>query len=60
MTRLSYRIMIARKKKGILQKDIAHQIGATRAAVSKWEKGLTEPSTENLKKIAEILGVPIS
>lgn len=41
------------------QEDLAARLSITRQAVAKWEAGRSNPSTENLIRIAEILNIPI-
>ena len=43
----------------ISQEKLASLVGLTAASVSRWEKGISEPSSENLEKTAEILGVSV-
>ena len=40
-----------RKKHGMTQSELAHKIGITNRAVSKWENGMSAPSIETLYKI---------
>lgn len=40
------------------QEFVAETIGVSRQAVSKWEKGVSEPSTTNLCALAKLYGVP--
>ena len=53
------RIAEVRKEKGYTQEYIAAQLGVSRQAVSKWESGLSMPSTENLLKLSSLLEVPL-
>lgn len=53
---LSEKIRKKRKEKGLSQKMLASRLGISDRAVSKWEKGLSKPSVENLFKVSEILG----
>ena len=46
-----------RKDKGITQEELAQAIYVTRAAVSKWERGLGIPSKESLKLLCEYFNV---
>ena len=39
------------------QEFIAETVGVSRQAVSKWESGLTDPSTSNLMALAKLFGV---
>ena len=46
-----------RRRCGITQEFVAHELGVSRQAVSKWEKGTSDPSTHNLIALAELYGV---
>ena len=48
-----------REAKGYTQEFIAEKLGVSRQAVSKWEKGTTEPSTSNLFALAKLFDIPI-
>ena len=39
------------------QEYVAETVGVSRQAVSKWESGLTDPSTSNLMALAKLFGV---
>lgn len=43
--------------KGLSQEVLADHLGVSRQAVSKWEKDLSRPDTENLLSLAALLGV---
>lgn len=49
-------IRTRRRQKGLSQEKVAELTGVSRQAVAKWESGQSAPSTENLFKLAEILG----
>ena len=40
------------------QEFVAESIGISRQAVSKWEKGTSEPNTSNLMALAKLYGIP--
>ena len=40
------------------QEFVAESIGGSRQAVSKWEKGTSEPNTSNLMALAKLYGIP--
>lgn len=40
------------------QQDIAEQLGISKQAYSKWEKGLSQPTKTNLTKLEDLLHVP--
>lgn len=48
-----------REAKGYTQEFVAESLGVSRQAVSKWEKGTTEPSTSNLFALAKLFDMPI-
>ncbi|PIC76086.1 transcriptional regulator [Sporosarcina sp. P19] len=51
---LGSNISIKRKSLKISQEYVAEKLGVSRQAVSKWETNQSEPSTDNLIKLAEI------
>ena len=57
---LGERIRAARQAAGLSQEKLAERLGLTRPAVTKWESGQSAPSTENLLRLAEVLGVPVT
>ena len=50
------RINELRKKNNFSQEYVAEQLEVSRQAVSKWERDLSAPDTENLIKLADLLG----
>ncbi len=48
----------AREEKGMSQERLAEELGVSRQAVSKWEKGTSEPNTSNLMALAKLYGIP--
>lgn len=57
MMTLGERIAQLRREAGLSQEGLAEQMGVSRQAVSKWEKGLSYPDTENLLALAALFGV---
>lgn len=53
------RLREVRKSKKLTQKELAEQIGIKRNTYSDWENGKTEPSFENLVKLADLLDVSL-
>ena len=49
-----------RKYYKITQDELAHRLGVTRQAISKWETGTTIPDVELLMKLSELYGVTIN
>ena len=41
------------------QEFVAESIGVSRQAVSKWESGVSDPSTSNLFALAKLFGVTV-
>lgn len=58
--RIGERIRAAREKKGYTQAEVARVLGYTQTAVSKFERGEREISLVDLRKIANLLGQPMS
>lgn len=46
-----------RTRCGMTQELLAERLGVTRQAVSKWESGVTEPSTSNLIALAKLFDI---
>ena len=63
-TMLSTKIRYARKAAGLTQAQVAEQLGITRGAVTQWESkdeaNRTNPSTETLRRIAQVTGMPFT
>lgn len=53
------RLKILRKKKGLLQKDIAEYLGISRTTYVKWENGLHEPAFNEIEKLADYFNVSV-
>lgn len=49
-----------RKLKSLTQKELAEKVSISRSFMSQIEKGISNPSDENLKKIAECLDVSVN
>src|SRR5689334_7145573 len=52
-----FRIRGARKEAGLTQQSLANGSGVVVNSVCRWEVGATEPSSSDLRKAAEALGV---
>ena len=59
MTIFSKRLKKLRKNKGLKQQELAEILGIKRNTYSDWENGKTEPSFENLLKLADLLEVSL-
>lgn len=47
----------ARKNVNMTQKDLANACGVSESTVCSWEKGRTEPTVSQARKIGEAVGV---
>jgi len=56
---LGERIKAGRKQAELSQEQLAELIGVSRQAVTKWETNHSAPSTENLFRLADILGTSV-
>lgn len=56
---LGERISNLRKDCGYSQEYVAESLGVSRQAVSKWEKDLSSPDTENLIKLSDLLNTSV-
>ncbi len=56
---IAERIKTAREERGLTQEQLAERLEVSRQAVSKWEMGLSVPSSENLQLLEEILGISL-
>lgn len=54
------RIMLARRRAGLSQREFGKRLGISHAAVSDLETGKTKPDLDNLTVVARALGVPLS
>lgn len=50
---------MARESKGMLQSEVAKQLGVATNSVSRWENGDTVPNAINLIKLGETYGVTL-
>lgn len=55
---LEDKLVQLRNKRKLSQLKVAEELGVSRQAISRWEVGAALPSTENLKKLAVLYGVP--
>lgn len=56
---LSINLKVARKNKGLTQVELALAINTTKATISNYETGYSEPSIDTLLKLSETLEVSI-
>ena len=57
--KLEEKLVSMRKAKGLSQLKLAEMMGVSRQAVSRWEVGAAVPSTENLRCLGNLYGVPL-
>ncbi len=55
-TEISAVVIEARTESGMTQKELSQACGLTQSNISKIESGLSHPTIESLKKIADALG----
>lgn len=56
---LKEKLAALRKEKGLTQLAVAERLGVSRQAISRWESGMALPSTDNLKCLGALYGVPV-
>lgn len=49
----------ARVNAGLTQKELAEELGISNVTVVNWEKGVTEPTLSQLRKICQLSGIPM-
>ena len=59
MNELSENIAILRKQNKMSQSDLANILYVTPQAISRWERGETEPDVDTIKKLAEVFKVSV-
>ena len=52
-------IFALREQAGLSQTELADKLGVTDKAVSKWENGKSKPTTNTIRKLSAIFGVPV-
>lgn len=56
---LTDKLISLRKKNGFTQATLAEKMDVTRQSISRWEIGEALPSTDNLRRLSELFGVPV-
>ena len=59
MIRMMNQLKLMRNRKGMTQEEVAEQVGVSRQAVAKWERGETLPDIESCIRLADLYGVPL-
>ncbi len=54
------KIRACRERARLSQEKLAELVGVSRQAMTKWEKGQSEPNCENLLRLSEVLDVPVA
>lgn len=49
-----------RRTAGLTQRALAQQLGVSDKAVSKWENGAAKPTTNTLRKLADLFGISVA
>lgn len=57
--KLGEKLTFLRKQRAMTQLELAEKLDISRQAVSRWEQGTSEPSTENLISIGKLFGVSV-
>ncbi len=57
---LGLRIALARKNKGWSQTRLAEAVNQAQTTISSWERGRTEPSRNDVRRIAQVLGIDVA
>ena len=52
-------LKVLRTQRGLTQEQVAAQVGVSRQAVAKWERGETLPDIESCIRLADLYGVPL-
>ena len=54
------RIKLAREKKGLKQEKLGELIGAHTVTISRWERGINQPNSDTLSRIAHVLETSVA
>ena len=57
--KLSEKLILLRKEKGVSQAELAELMNVSRQAISRWETGAAVPSAENLKYLRNLYNVSL-
>jgi len=59
MERIGDIISQKRRELGLTQTELGNMLGISGKAVSKWERGLSNPCREHMEKLVDLLGLPV-
>jgi len=58
---LSTQVKKARREiLGLTQRELANELGVDQVNVSRWERGVSEPRSQTLRRLSQISGQPVS
>ena len=57
---LGLRIALARKNRGWSQTRLAEKVNQAQTTISSWERGRTEPSRSDVRRIAQVLDIDVA
>lgn len=57
--KLPERILLYRRKKGLSQEKVSEYMGVSRQAVTKWENGISRPSSDHLIRLAQLFEIKV-
>lgn len=57
--KMDEKLIYLRKENNLSQMQLSEKLGVSRQAISRWEVGVAVPSTDNLKFLSSLYGVPI-
>lgn len=60
MSTMGERIKLVREKKGLKQEKLGELIGAHAVTISRWERGINQPNSDALKRIAHVLETSVA
>lgn len=52
-------LKLFRKKKNLTQQELGEMLGVKKSTVSRWESGERAMTVENIKKVSQVLNVPV-
>ena len=58
--KIGEKIALARKEKGLTQKELGDKLFVTDKAVSKWERGLSLPDISLFDKLSKVLDIDMT
>ena len=48
-----------RKRMGLTQEELAEKVGVSKSAIAKWETNRGLPDRDNLKRLSDVINVPL-